>query len=66
MRVHADREICAGNAYCTVAAPEVFDLDIQDGLVQVLVETPSDAQVVDVESAVTQCPVGALRLDRAG
>ncbi|GGY79563.1 ferredoxin [Streptomyces sp. WAC04189] len=61
-RVSADRERCVGAGQCVLAAPAVFDQDEDDGLVHVLVESPSVSQADAVRDAVRACPSGALTL----
>ncbi len=59
LHVRADRDVCIGSGMCVLTAGAVFDQD-DDGIVQVLVEHPDDAQ--DVRDAVANCPSGALSL----
>ncbi len=40
MRVVVDKSKCLGNALCVAAAPEVFDVDDEEGLVVLLQESP--------------------------
>ncbi|MFE0849984.1 ferredoxin [Streptomyces rochei] len=61
-RVSAERERCVGAGQCVLAAPAVFDQDEDDGLVHVLVESPSESQADAVRDAVRACPSGALTL----
>jgi ferredoxin len=63
MRVIADREVCIGAGMCVLTAPAVFDQSDDDGLVEVLVETPGAADTAAVRDAVKLCPSGALRIE---
>ncbi len=60
-RVIADAGLCQGYANCIMDAGEVFDLD-EDGLVVVLKPEISEAERVQVETAIANCPVSALSL----
>jgi ferredoxin len=62
VRVVADRDVCIGAGICVLTAPAVFD-QTDDGLVDVLVEAPDEADEAAVRAAVTLCPSGALRVD---
>ena len=62
LRVAADRDVCIGAGMCVLPAPGVFDQSDADGLVEVLVDTPGEADVAAVREAVKLCPSGALRL----
>ena len=44
MRVTADRDVCIGAGMCVLTAPAVFDQSDDDGLVEVLVEAPAEAE----------------------
>ncbi len=63
MRVTADRDVCIGAGMCVLTAPAVFDQSDADGLVEVLVDRPSEADAAAVREAVKLCPSGALRLE---
>lgn len=63
MRIIADRDTCDGHGMCEAMAHEFFSLD-DDGLVEVLDETPAEEHRDLVGSAVRSCPAAALRLDR--
>ena len=65
VRVTADRDVCIGAGMCVLTAPAVFDQSDDDGLVQVLVETPGESGVAAVLDAVKVCPSGALRLEES-
>ena len=63
VRVTADRDVCIGAGMCVLTAPAVFDQSDDDGLVEVLVETPAESAAAAVRDAVKLCPSGALRLE---
>jgi ferredoxin len=57
-----DLEACNGFGNCTVAAPRVFRIDPDTHLSVAGSMTADDAD--DVEEAVADCPVQAIRLHR--
>jgi ferredoxin len=61
MRIVADRDV--GAAMCSLAAPQLFDQDREEGLVIVLdIHELSGEAAAAAREAVTICPAGALRL----
>jgi ferredoxin len=65
MRVTADRDVCIGAGMCVLTAPAVFDQNDADGLVEVLVEAPAEAETAAVREAMKLCPSGALRVEES-
>ena len=61
MRVVVDRDLCEGNARCQQVAPRVFRVGEDDKLV-LLVEEPDEAERDAVETAISLCPRGALKI----
>lgn len=61
MRIEADLSRCQSNAVCVVIAPEVFDVDDNDG-VRVLQHEPAPDQQENAIEAVANCPVQALKI----
>ncbi len=61
MRIHVDRDLCEANAVCVRTAPEIFRVDDAD-MLHLLVEVPTDEQMVLVQAAVRRCPRRALSL----
>jgi ferredoxin len=64
VRVIADYERCEGHGMCTFQAPDIFELDDDGGLVHHFegADLPTD-QTDSASSAVSACPVAALRLE---
>ena len=61
MKVHVDREICAGFGVCLGLSPEVFELH-DDGYAIVLVgDVPAEFEEA-VRTAVSQCPSNAISI----
>ncbi|MBB1152655.1 ferredoxin [Amycolatopsis sp. FU40] len=61
MKIVADRGKCEGLGMCEAMADQFFEVG-EDGVVQVLDETPPEADRQFVDAAVQACPVAALRL----
>jgi ferredoxin len=61
MRIAVDQVKCTGLGLCEAAAPGVFEID-EDGGLLVLVEEISQDQVIDVQAAIAACPTNALTL----
>lgn len=62
-KIHVEWDLCESYGVCVSAAPDIFDLDDEDNLV-VLIETPGDHQLPEVEDAILRCPKKALALRR--
>jgi ferredoxin len=54
-----DRKACRGYGNCTLAAPEVFEVD-DDNRVVLLTNSPGHEHDDDVALAVAECPVRAI------
>lgn len=59
VRIEVDYSRCEGNALCTLAAPEVFQLDDNDKLT-VLRDEVGDDLADGVRQAELQCPKQAI------
>lgn len=63
MRIVVDPHRCEMHGECTIAAPELFELDDDDAeTVKVLVEQPTGPQEDLARKAEHICPVGAISL----
>lgn len=62
MRLSVNRDLCDSQALCVSIAPDHFAID-DDDVMQVLIESPSDADLERVTRAVRACPKAALRLE---
>lgn len=64
VEVRVDRELCIGAGMCTLTAPEVFDQDDEDGLVQLLrtrlPRTDPDSEAA--HDAAGLCPAEAISI----
>jgi ferredoxin len=62
MNVQVFRERCCGSGNCAMTAPDVFDLDADEGRVLLrLPELPVE-QLEPVKRAVHECPTAAIEL----
>jgi ferredoxin len=61
VRIEADLSRCQMNAVCVVIAPDVFDVDDDDG-VRILQQEPAPDQQENAIEAVANCPVQALKI----
>jgi len=62
MKVVVDFELCQSHGLCTQAAPEVFEIR-DDGFLYILQENPPEALRKKIETAVRECPTGAIKLE---
>jgi succinate-semialdehyde dehydrogenase / glutarate-semialdehyde dehydrogenase len=62
MKVSVDQTVCQAYANCIVEAPEVFDLDEENGKVVALVVEPDPSEEEQVRTAALACPVRAITL----
>ena len=61
MRISVDRATCEGLGMCESMAPDFFEVT-DDDTVEIINETPDEADRDLVHSAVESCPVLALTL----
>lgn len=61
MTIHVDRTKCSGIGLCEMTAPSVFEIG-EDGQSHVLDGTPTGADYVAAQEAVSNCPTGALSI----
>jgi ferredoxin len=62
MKVIVDRDLCQGHGVCENEAPEVFSVSKQ-GVLTILDDTLPESRRAQVETAVSYCPTGALRIE---
>lgn len=61
MKVELDLAKCQGYANCVVEAPEIFDIDEDNGKAIILMEEIPESAHEEARRAVASCPVAALR-----
>ncbi len=62
MRVTVDKDMCIGAGQCVVTAPDVFDQD-DDGLVELLNQSPGEDDAEAVREAADVCPARVITVD---
>jgi ferredoxin len=62
MKIILDQDHCMGHGQCELVAPDLFKLDA-DGIAQVLVENPDDAQIKRLEEAIRRCPEAVISVE---
>lgn len=62
MKVLVDFELCQSHGLCMQAAPEVFEVR-DDGFLYILQEEPPESLRKKVQTAVRECPTGAIKLE---
>ncbi|BBY31012.1 ferredoxin [Mycolicibacterium sediminis] len=63
MRVTVDQDRCVSSGMCVMNAPDVFDQRDDDGVVQLLTDSPGDDRTQDTRSAATACPALAIHIE---
>jgi len=63
MKVILDELRCDAHGACTEACPDVFELDVHDDVVRVLVDEPDESLRADLERAETACPKAAITIE---
>jgi ferredoxin len=60
MKVTVNQGRCCSSGQCAATAPEVFDQNEDDGLVQLRRDRPGPALRADTRLAAALCPVNAI------
>jgi ferredoxin len=63
VQVRIDPDVCQGHTLCSLAAPDVFHLDDEDGHAFVVSAEVTPEQEDRVRKAVATCPEGAISID---
>lgn len=61
MKVIVDLEVCQSHGHCMETAPEIFEVR-DDGFLYILDETPPESLTRKLETAMRDCPTGAIKL----
>lgn len=61
MKIELDLVKCQGYANCVVEAPEIFDIDDDNGKAIILLDEVPEADHEDARRAIASCPVAAIR-----
>lgn len=62
VRVSVDKDMCIGAGQCVVTAPDVFDQD-DDGMVELLTDSPAEADRDAVKEAEHVCPARVITVE---
>ncbi len=62
MHITVDRDTCEGLGMCEAMAHEYFEVD-DDGVLEILDDSPAESERAAVQAAVHACPVSALTLE---
>lgn len=62
MKVSVNTDRCQLHGECTVAAPQVFEINADDTAVRLVDSNPDERYRGAVEDAVTMCPMAAIRV----
>ena len=62
MKVIIEPDKCVSAGQCVLSAPEVFDQRVDDGVVTLLAENPSDELADAVRDAAMLCPARAIHV----
>ena len=63
MKVTVDQDKCVSSGMCVMNAPDVFDQRDDDGVVVLLIETPSPDQAKNTRDAAAACPALAIHIE---
>lgn len=64
MRAHVDLNVCQGHGVCHMSAPDVFDLDAEDGHSVVIADPVPPELEDDAELGAASCPERAISLSQ--
>lgn len=62
MKVTVNLDLCMGHGQCEDAAPEVFRVN-DEGLADVLIDSPPEEMREQVEDAAKRCPADAIVIE---
>lgn len=62
--IEVNQVTCVGGGQCVFVAPDIFTQRDEDGIVELLIEHPSDDRLEDVQEAIEVCPAQAIALRR--
>jgi ferredoxin len=63
MQVRIDPEVCQGHTLCALAAPDIFQLNDEDGHAYVVAADVPPGQEELARKAAATCPEGAISID---
>lgn len=63
MRVTVHQDKCVSSGMCVMNSPDVFDQRDDDGVVVLLIESPSPDQADGTRDAAAACPALAIHIE---
>jgi ferredoxin len=63
MRVAVDQDKCVSSGMCVMNASDVFDQRDDDGVVELLIDSPSPDQAEETRQAAAACPALAIHIE---
>lgn len=63
MKLTVDQDKCVSSGMCVMNAPEVFDQRDDDGVVELLTDSPSPDQAEETRKAAAACPALAIHIE---
>lgn len=63
MKITVDQDKCVSSGMCVMNAPEIFDQRDDDGVVELLVDSPDPDQLDETRKAAAACPALAIHLE---
>jgi ferredoxin len=63
MKVIVEQEKCASSGNCVMHAPEIFDQRDDDGVVELLNDSPPAEQADNARKAAAACPALAIHIE---
>lgn len=63
MRVTVDQDRCVSSGMCVMNASDVFDQRDDDGVVQLLTDSPGADRTLDTRNAAAACPAMAIHIE---
>jgi ferredoxin len=63
VRVIVDQERCVSSGMCVMNAADVFDQRDDDGVVELLIESPAPDQLEETRRAAAACPALAIHIE---
>ena len=63
MKVSVDQDKCVSSGMCVMNASDVFDQRDDDGVVELLIDTPGPDQAEETRKAAAACPALAIHIE---
>lgn len=63
MRVTVDQDRCVSSGMCVLNAADVFDQRDDDGVVELLTDSPEPERATETRNAAAACPAMAIQIE---